>query len=293
MADIRYDTFDVAVEGGDLRVGRWMTDPHNPVVLAAHGITATHRCWPAIAEALAPDVTFVAPDLRGRGRSADLPGPYSMRRHADDCVRVLDDIGLEDQAVFVGHSMGGFVAIASAHAYPERYRHIVLLDGGPALPIPEGIDVDLVLNAVIGPAMQRLEMTFESLAAYLDYWRIHPALSDEWNAAVEDYLSYDLVGEEPEMRASANIDAVRGDATDSLTGEPPSLKLPVTTTMMRAPRGIMNDEGGLYPLEVVEPMCADAGIPLETLPDVNHYSMLWTDRSVDAIADHVRKVLAG
>lgn len=117
-------------------------------------------------------------------------------------------------------------------------------------------------------------------------------MSEEWNAAVEDYLSYDLVGEAPEMRPSGNIDAVRGDATDSLAAEPPSLKLPVPASMLRAPRGIMNQEGGLYPLEIVEPLCAEAGIPLETLPDVNHYSLLWTDRSVSAIADHVRKVLA-
>lgn len=293
MTDIRYDTFDVAVDGGTLRVGRWMTDPHNPVVLAAHGITANHRCWPAIAEVLAPDVTFVAPDLRGRGRSADLPGPYSMRRHADDCVRVLDDVGVEDQVVFVGHSMGGFVALASAHAHPERYRHMVLLDGGPALPVPDGLDIDVLLEAVIGPAMARLEMTFESLEAYLDYWRPHPAVGEQWNAAVEDYLSYDLVGEPPELRSSANIDAVRGDATDSLTGGLPPLEMPVPASMMRAPRGIMNEEGGLYPLEVIQPICDEAGIPLETLPDVNHYSMLWTDRSVTAIADHVRKVLAG
>ncbi len=49
----RYDTFDVAVEGGDLRVGRWSVDgtpaADGPPVLAAHGVTANHLAWAGVA----------------------------------------------------------------------------------------------------------------------------------------------------------------------------------------------------------------------------------------------------
>ena len=59
-----------------------------------HGITASHRAWPAVVAAL-PGVRVVAPDLRGRGRSNSLPGPYGMGAHADDLAAVLDALGVE------------------------------------------------------------------------------------------------------------------------------------------------------------------------------------------------------
>ncbi|MFZ5850408.1 MAG: alpha/beta fold hydrolase, partial [Actinomycetota bacterium] len=74
-----YRTLDVPVDGGTLRVGVW--GEAGPVVLAVHGITANHRTWDLVADRL-PDVRLVAPDLRGRGRSATLPGPFGMARHA-------------------------------------------------------------------------------------------------------------------------------------------------------------------------------------------------------------------
>jgi pimeloyl-ACP methyl ester carboxylesterase len=46
-----------------------------PVVLAVHGITASSRAWLTVARHLGDRVTVIAPDLRGRGASAGLPGP--------------------------------------------------------------------------------------------------------------------------------------------------------------------------------------------------------------------------
>ena len=62
MSGPSYDTVDVPVAGGALRVGRWTSsDPQAPVVLAAHGVTANHLSWQRLA---ALDMcTLVAPDL--------------------------------------------------------------------------------------------------------------------------------------------------------------------------------------------------------------------------------------
>ena len=74
MSGPTYDTFDVPVDGGDLRVGRWTAaDPDAPVVLAAHGVTANHLSWQPLGAL--DRFTVVAPDLRGRGRSNGLAGP--------------------------------------------------------------------------------------------------------------------------------------------------------------------------------------------------------------------------
>ncbi len=78
-----YRSSDIAVRGGRLRVGIWESPgltpdtPADRIVLAVHGVTSSQLAWALVAERLvaAPGTRFVAPDLRGRGRSADLHGP--------------------------------------------------------------------------------------------------------------------------------------------------------------------------------------------------------------------------
>ncbi|HYO18179.1 MAG TPA: alpha/beta fold hydrolase, partial [Dermatophilaceae bacterium] len=93
------------MDGGTLRVGEWGPgDPAAPTVLAVHGITASHLAWAPIARAC-PTARVIAPDLRGRGRSAGLPGPYGMAHHAADLEAVIESLELPP-ALLVGHSMG-------------------------------------------------------------------------------------------------------------------------------------------------------------------------------------------
>src|SRR5690606_38633065 len=135
----RYRAEEVPVRGGSMHVGVW--DPEGdpagaPTVVAVHGITSSHVAWPLLAAAM-PDVRVVAPDLRGRGRSRDLPGPYGMPSHADDVAAVLEHLGVE-RAVAVGHSMGGFVSLVLADRHPGRVSALVLVDGGLPLLPPAG-----------------------------------------------------------------------------------------------------------------------------------------------------------
>jgi len=182
-----HDTLDVPVEGGILRVGRWQaSDPEAPVVLAAHGVTANHLGWQSLAAL--DRCTLLAPDLRGRGRSHP-QGPAGMDRHAADLLAVLDHLDVP-AATVVGHSMGGFVATAFSTRHGDRVRGTVLVDGGlPFPPPPEGITAEQALNAAIGPAAQRLTMTFAGPEEYLDFWRPHPALAEAWGPEVEAYLT--------------------------------------------------------------------------------------------------------
>ena len=116
-----YRTHDVPVGGGTLRVGEWGShdsEHHGATVIAVHGITASHLAWASLAKAL-PQVRLIAPDLRGRGRSAGLPGPYGMARHAADLEAVIQSLELPP-AILLGHSMGAFVAVVAAHLYPDQ-----------------------------------------------------------------------------------------------------------------------------------------------------------------------------
>ncbi|MGZ4483653.1 MAG: alpha/beta fold hydrolase [Nocardioidaceae bacterium] len=273
----QYDSFDVPVAGGSLRVGRWAaSDPAAPVVVAAHGVTANHRCWALVAAR--DEVTVVAPDLRGRGRSATLEGPAGMDAHVADLLALADHLGL-DRVRLAGHSMGGFVVAAFAARHPERTASVLLVDGGlPLQAPPPGLTPQEVLAAVIGPAAQRLTMTFASTEAYFDYWRDHPALGPAWSDAVEDYLAYDLTGAPPERRSSVSLDAVAEDSADLMDLDTVATRakgLPAGTVFLRAPAGLMAEPGGLYPPTLMaEHEREFAHLDLREVAGVDHYSIL-------------------
>ena len=220
-----------------------------------------------------------------------------MARHADDLVAVLDHAGAAD-ALAVGHSMGGFVAVVAADRHPGRFRDLVLVEGG--LPLDLGslgdLPIEEAVRAVVGPALDRLRMTFPSRQAYLEYWRPHPALAGDWNDYIERSYSYDLAGEVPELASSVREEAVLEDSASELRSgdvERALGHLVQPVVLVRAPLGMFNQEPPLYPDPVVA--AARGRIPQLTdvlVPGVNHYTILLTSRGAKAVADVIRDRLA-
>jgi pimeloyl-ACP methyl ester carboxylesterase len=276
--------FDVPVDGGGLRVLQWGTGRR--VAVAVHGITASAMSWQAVARQMPPGWTLAAPDLRGRGSSAHLPGPYGLERHAADVTAVLRHFG--GRPVLAGHSMGAYVALLARDAHPNLSRRLVLVDGGLPLPVPDGVDPEVALEASIGPAIARLRQTFPSTEAYLDFWRAHPALADHWTADVEAYARYDLEGEAGSMRSRVAEVAVSPDSRDVLTDKPfaDALgRLTQPTPLLTAPAGFLGDPPGLLPPDLVA-MWAERVPQLrpQLVPDVNHYTILFDRRGASAVA---------
>jgi lipase len=290
----RYRTTDVAVEGGDMRVGVWEgADPGAPVVLLIHGVTASHLSWPAVAERL-PDARVIAPDLRGRGRSNDLVGPAGLAAHARDLASVLDALEVE-RAVVVGHSMGAFVGLVFGDLYPERVSRVVLIDGGLPLDVPAGLSSDEVIQLVLGPTAERLAMRFASLDEYLDFWRAHPAFRRDWSAMLEAYLAYDLVGEAPELRPATSYATLAEDSIDQNTGSAVAEALAALrhpTLLLSAERGLLDQVPPLYSAERLPGLLAAyPGLRHVAVADVNHYTIVLSDRGADAVATAVRREL--
>jgi len=282
--------FDVPVHGGELRVARFGAGPRT--VLGIHGVTASSMSLGPLARQLGGDFTLVAPDLRGRGDSSRLPGPFGMGAHAEDCAAVLAHEGL-GPAVVVGESMGAFVAVVLAADHPELVERLVLVDGGLPPPLPEGIDVDQVLDAVLGPAIARLRQTFPTEEAYLDFWREHPALSEDWSDDIEAYLRYDL---EPAgdggFKSKVSEAAVRADGAENVTdvdvvGDALK-KLDCPVHLLRATRGLLNQPVPLLPDFVVEtwrpqiPSLVD-----EVVDDTNHYTICFGERGAKVVAERI------
>jgi pimeloyl-ACP methyl ester carboxylesterase len=106
-----------------------------PVILL-HGFPFNHTIWQPVLPLLAEHARLIMPDLRGFGQSPVTDGVYSMRLMAEDVVALMDKMGLE-KAVLVGHSMGGYVSLAFAQAYPNRLLGLGLIATQAAADLPE------------------------------------------------------------------------------------------------------------------------------------------------------------
>jgi len=279
---------NVAVDGGDLRVLQWGTGKR--VAVAVHGITASGMSWQAVARHMPSDWTLAAPDLRGRGHSGGLSGPYGLERHARDVVAVLRHFG--GRPVLAGHSMGAYIALLARDSHPQLVRRLVLVDGGLPLPVPEGADLDALLDTTLGPAIAGLGQTFPSTEAYLDFWRAHPALAGHWTPDVEAYVRYDLTGEPGQLRSRATEDAVRADGRDVLAEKPFAdalARLTKPTPLLTAPAGMF---GAPPPLIAPEAVAAWTGrVPAlrpQVVPETNHYTIMFAKEGAAAVSQAIR-----
>jgi 3-oxoadipate enol-lactonase len=107
----------------------------DPIVLLA-GFPLARDIWDTCAESLARRYRVVRPDLRGVGASSVPDGPYLMDVLAADVAAVLDALGIE-RATIVGHSVGGYVALAFARMFTERIARIALVCSRLAADAPE------------------------------------------------------------------------------------------------------------------------------------------------------------
>jgi len=103
------------------------TDSDGPgdAVLLVHAIGCDHRMWDGLGTALSPRFRVIRMDVRGHGRSAVTPRPYSLDQLADDARALLDSLKI-DKAHWVGLSMGGMIGQAFALRHPQRLRKLVL-----------------------------------------------------------------------------------------------------------------------------------------------------------------------
>ncbi len=94
-------------------------------LLLIHGLGSSGDDWAFQRDDFSRVRTVVMPDLRGSGRSAKPPGPYTIAQFADDLWSLLDALRI-DAVDIVGFSMGGAVAIEMALLHPARVNKLVL-----------------------------------------------------------------------------------------------------------------------------------------------------------------------
>jgi pimeloyl-ACP methyl ester carboxylesterase len=111
-------------DGVEIAYSVWGRRDGSPVLLI-QGLGLDHRAWGLQHGAFGRHHRCIALDNRGTGRSDAPPGPYDLRRMAEDAIEVLDAERIE-RAHIVGASMGGVIAQIIAVMYPERVRSLTL-----------------------------------------------------------------------------------------------------------------------------------------------------------------------
>jgi pimeloyl-ACP methyl ester carboxylesterase len=119
-----------------------------PAILLVHGVTGSSTTWREVMPVLAERFTVLAPDLLGHGESAKPRGDYSLGAFASGIRDLMVALDI-DRATFVGHSLGGGVALQMAYQFPQRCERLVLVCSGGL-----GKEVSPLLRAVSLPGSE-------------------------------------------------------------------------------------------------------------------------------------------
>ena len=92
-----------------------------------HAFPLNRTMWADQEKSLSTQFRVITIDLRGHGESDAPLWHYSLDQAADDVRSLLDHLSIR-QAVFIGLSMGGYIALAFYRKYAERVKGLVLAD---------------------------------------------------------------------------------------------------------------------------------------------------------------------
>ena len=248
-------------------------------VLCLPGLTRNSRDFAGLVDVLAAERRVLCPDLRGRGRSDIDPDwkNYNPYRYCDDTWRLLDLAGV-DEAVVVGTSLGGLMAMLMNHRRPDRIRAVVMNDIGPEMN-PEGI-ARVVAGAGLLDAADTLEQAIEQARRY--YELAFPDWSDEqWRSYTE--ITY---CETPDGSYDLNFDRNIGHAAragvSGLNDDPWELFASLVDTPTLVVHGEISD---ILTVEIIDKMRArKPDLDVATVGNRGHAPLLDEQEAVDAIS---------
>ena len=176
-----------------------------PVIVLLHGIGGGKAQWTAQLDLLAlHGWRAIAWDMPGYGDSAPLPGDTTFAGLAASLIRLLDSLAIE-RVIFVGHSMGGMVALETVAMAPERCAGLVLACTSAAFGRADGewqrgfvadrllpLDAGLGMTAVAGQQVPRMMSASAPDAARQQAMAIMSAVPETtYRAALHCLVTFD------------------------------------------------------------------------------------------------------
>jgi pimeloyl-ACP methyl ester carboxylesterase len=227
-------------------------DPKGLPVVLLHAFPMSSLMWEPQLSALHA-YRVLAPDFRGFGGSP-LQWPWFVEHAVDDVVETLEAARVE-KAVFVGLSMGGYVALRAIEKKPTLVRALVLCDTRAE---PDANENKIKRAAAVD------FIRSHGVPAFLEPF-LKDGLYEETHTrrpSVVDFLRKAAAAASPDAVVSALAAlAARGDATPALG------KIVVPTLVM------VGSHDKLTPLTLAESMRTKIpGAELHVVPDAGHFS---------------------
>ncbi|MCX6182457.1 MAG: alpha/beta hydrolase [Bacteroidetes bacterium] len=96
-------------------------------VVLLHGFLEGLDIWKDYSKELSKSYTVISIDLLGHGKSQSLAYVHTLEEMAEAVNEVLKALDLR-KAIFVGHSLGGYVALAFAELYIHKVKGLCLFN---------------------------------------------------------------------------------------------------------------------------------------------------------------------
>jgi pimeloyl-ACP methyl ester carboxylesterase len=146
-----------------------------PPIVLLHGLGGMHLFWPPQIRRI-PGYRVFAVDFPGHGKSSQGGGLQTVEGYAEEIVTWMETVSLH-RAVFVGHCLGGAVALSLSIRHPERVLGVGLVASGMRINIPQDIQADASSEATYYKAVQHLVS-----------WSLGSAVSEQLSEFTADQL---------------------------------------------------------------------------------------------------------
>ena len=137
------------------------------VLILLHGFLSSSKMW---ADNYVPELQkryrVYAIDLRGHGNSSKIKTGCDLQHMSDDIYQFMVLRNL-DKCILAGMSMGGAVAIQTAIKYPDKIKHLILMNPGPGTLFSKGF-------SLIAPILSFISQKKWLLRPFLKSVILHP-----------------------------------------------------------------------------------------------------------------------
>jgi pimeloyl-ACP methyl ester carboxylesterase len=109
---------------------------HGSPLIFIHGFPMHQGVWDDFADRFSNRFKVLTLDLPGFGKSPLLPAPFSIAQVADQVLQLIVQENLE-QSALIGHSLGGYVALAMIEKRPDLFSSLALFHSTALADTPE------------------------------------------------------------------------------------------------------------------------------------------------------------
>ncbi|MBD3896099.1 alpha/beta hydrolase [Halomonas sp. ML-15] len=186
-----------------------------PTLVFIHGWSGDGRYWRGQLPHFSQSHRVVTVDLAGHGHSGQGREAHTLPAFGEDVKAVLDDLEVE-QAILIGHSMGGPVSVEAARLMPERVIGIIGVD--TFHDVAAEVDQEQ-RDALLEPLKEDFAPAAREFVASM--------FIDSTDATLRDWVMQDMAAAPPEVAISAMQEMLSRQADGEAAQQFEELTIPV------------------------------------------------------------------